>query len=320
MDELIGADEVEQHPPLICGLLRRGEIMNIIASPKARKSWLVLELATCLAHGAAWLSRFQCAKSSVLLIDNELRLPTLRQRAAAVRQAKGIVGNNGVKILSVRGKPFGLGDIGRYAKAAGADVVVLDALYRFFPNGFDENSNADMTKLYNQLDSIATDCDISIVVIHHASKGAQTMKSVTDVGSGAGAQSRAADAHLVLRAVKADGDQARENAATLDAVARSFAPTERLLLRWEYPRWRLADTSVSFSEVKSAMPLDVFVEKYFGDGWGPSMSIQATAKADGVSKRQFYNYLRRALTQRLIEEQRAGRSREYRKTPDGRAL
>ncbi len=39
------------HPPIIHGLLREGETMNIIAAPKMGKSWLAIGLATCIASG-----------------------------------------------------------------------------------------------------------------------------------------------------------------------------------------------------------------------------------------------------------------------------
>ena len=36
------------NPPLIHGLLREGETMNVIAAPKTGKSWLVLNLALAM--------------------------------------------------------------------------------------------------------------------------------------------------------------------------------------------------------------------------------------------------------------------------------
>ena len=63
----------------------------------------------------------------------------------------------------------------------------------------DENDNAAVAGLYNALDGIADSMGAGFCLIHHSSKGNQSDKAVTDVGSGAGAQSRAADTHLILR-------------------------------------------------------------------------------------------------------------------------
>ena len=69
------------------------------------------------------------------------------------------------------------------------------------------------------------------MLIHHTSKGNQSIKNVTDVGSGAGAQSRAADAHLILRRHK------DEDIVVLESVVRSFQPNPPVCLRWNYPLW-----------------------------------------------------------------------------------
>ncbi|EMI20655.1 primase-like protein [Rhodopirellula maiorica SM1] len=44
--------------PIIDGLLRVGETMNVIASPKLGKSWLVLDLAMAVATGRNWLDTY----------------------------------------------------------------------------------------------------------------------------------------------------------------------------------------------------------------------------------------------------------------------
>lgn len=78
------------------------------------------------------------------------------------------------------------------------DVIVIDALYKALPPDVDENSNGQITAIYNLLDGYAQTSKAAFVLVHHTSKGGQANKSVTDVGSGAGAQSRSPDAHLTL--------------------------------------------------------------------------------------------------------------------------
>ena len=94
-----------------------------------------------------------------------------------------------------------------------------------------ENDNAAETLVYNRIDEIAERTRGAVVLIHHASKGSQTDKRVTDVGAGARAQSRAADCHLVLREHEEPG------VVVLEAAVRSFAPVEPLALRWQFPLW-----------------------------------------------------------------------------------
>jgi hypothetical protein len=85
------------------------------------------------------------------------------------------------------------------------------------------------------LDAVASRLDCCFALIHHASKGNQANKSVVDIGAGAGAQSRAADTHLVLRPHKEDG------AVVLEAGLRSWPPVDPFALEWTFPTWNPSD-------------------------------------------------------------------------------
>ncbi|MEJ7591109.1 MAG: AAA family ATPase [Planctomycetaceae bacterium] len=113
-------------------------------------------------------------------------------------------------------------------------LVVLDAKYRFFADGMEENSNDDQTKFHNAVDWLARQLDCVIMLVHHSTKGNQTGKGVTDVGSGGGSQSRAVDCHLVIR------PHENEGLAVLDAAVRTFAPVESQTISWEFPLWSVA--------------------------------------------------------------------------------
>ena len=86
-----------------------------------------------------------------------------------------------------------------------------------------------MTRIYNQLDRMSAKTNAALVAIHHTSKGNQSGKSITDAGAGAGAQSRAADAHVVIR------EHECEDCYVLDAVVRSFPPPKSIVLQKQYP-------------------------------------------------------------------------------------
>jgi hypothetical protein len=238
--ELLGR-HAELRPPLIHGLLRSGEVMNLIAAPKMRKSWLVHACSLCVATGRPWLDKFQTEPGRVLLIDNELHPETLAYRLRTVAEGMGLAFEDYADALDVfplRGRLRDLDalrgffdgiEVGTYS------MIVVDAFYRVMPStpgGGGENDNAAMTTVYNTIDRHALRIGAAFVLIHHSSKGVQGGKAVTDVGAGAGAQSRAADVHAVIREHEEDG------AAVLDAVVRSFAPLPPLGLRWAFPTWQ----------------------------------------------------------------------------------
>jgi hypothetical protein len=245
---LSAAELVRQNPtlsaPVVSGILRRGEVGNVIAPPKFGKSWLAYGLGFSVIGGADWLGEFRCEGKRVLLIDNELHKKVLANRIPAVAAAMGL-GEDCIErlhVLSLRGELTDIFGIARRLETVEPrhyDLIILDALYRSLPAGVSENDNAAMASVFNLIDQIAGKLDCSWLNVHHASKGNQSDKAVTDVGAGAGAQSRAADAHVVLREHEEPGH------VVLDAAVRSFAPVEPLALKWSFPLWLPADEDPS---------------------------------------------------------------------------
>ena len=221
-------------PVIIDGILRSSEIMNLIAAPKTGKSWLTLHLALSIASGREWLGH-ACSKQKVLYIDNELHHETSMNRLKLVLNAAQIPFDevkDAFDFWHLRGKWKSVEEIGfRLAdfKAKGYGVIIVDAFYRALPLGTDENDNSAITNIYNMLDRFAQELGCAFILIHHTSKGNQSQKSVTDVGAGAGAQSRAADTHAIIR------EHNEEGYLVLDFAVRSFPKHEPIVLKKEFP-------------------------------------------------------------------------------------
>lgn len=227
-------------PVLIHGFLRIGETMNIIAPPKTGKSWLVTDLALSVATGTPWFG-YPCEQGKVLIIDNELHPETSANRIPKVIEARGFdvarVGRN-ICIENQRGQLKTIeaiaGKVVRY-REQGYRLVIVDAFYRAMPRGVDENDNGAIADVYNLVDKFAKEIGCAFVLIHHTSKGNQSQKSVTDVGAGAGSQSRAADTHMILRRHREPG------AVVLESVVRSFPSQPPICLKWNWPLWNRDD-------------------------------------------------------------------------------
>ncbi len=230
-------DNPHLHRPVVDGLLREGEVANIISTSKVGKSWLAYGLVLSVLTGRPWLDRFETTKGRVLLIDNELHLATLAHRIRVVAEAMGIPPSEYremVDVWALRGQLrdiHAIGDDVSRIFAGTYRLIIVDALYRMVPADASENDNAAMARLYSALDGYAGMTGAAWVCIHHATKGSQTDKRVTDVGAGAGAQSRAADAHIVLR------EHEDKAVMVLEAAVRSYPPVDPLPLRWSYPVW-----------------------------------------------------------------------------------
>jgi hypothetical protein len=215
--------------PIVDGLFRKGEVCNIIAAPKTGKSILALQLSLAVSNGDQFLG-MKTHKAAVMLVDNELHTETLSYRLN--RAAQETISNiENLVILSLRGHLCPLDQlrskIAEEANKHQAGVIILDALYRLLPADISENDNAGMTRLYNELDKLATETGASIIAIHHTSKGGQSGKEITDGGSGAGSISRAADCHIYIR------EHEVPDAVSIHAVTRSFKAPDPFVARRE---------------------------------------------------------------------------------------
>jgi hypothetical protein len=312
-------------PFLIDGLLREGETANIIAPPKVGKSWLAYGLAIAVATGRRWLDAFTTSTGDVLLIDNELHRETIAHRLPKVAEAMAVPWSEvaeKIGVLSLRGQPKDLRALkpqlvtlgrGRYK------LVIVDAFYRTLPDGTDENSNAEITSLYNLVDSIAAALRASFAFVHHASKGDQSAKAVTDVGSGAGSQSRATDTHIIIRPHQEAG------AVVLEAAVRSFPPVPATCLRWTFPVWTPAldlDPMLLRSarskrrgtgdEKPAKEPKEVWNAKRFAATFGrkelqPRSVVLDEARAARLSDRKANDLLRAALDREFLFEVKVNR-------------
>jgi len=300
--------------PVIEGLLRQGETMNIISATKIGKSWLATDLALAVATGRPWLG-MQTVRGDVLILDNELHGETSANRIPKVAKARGMDFDEVADHLFVhnlRGQLQTIDTLERYFRQfepGRFSMVILDAFYRFLPVRTDENDNGTMANLYNILDSFSDYMKSSFVLIHHTSKGNQSLKDVTDVGAGAGAQSRATDTHLVLRRHE------QNDVVVLEAAVRSWPPLPPRCLRWAWPIWMPADdlnpdslkkegSKKAAKTAETAKRLDYdtpgFVKRFIAEIPKSEDRIHEETEAEGLSGRRTSRFIRLAEQDGLI--------------------
>jgi len=296
---------IEEYPklrtPVIQGLLREGETMNIIAAPKTGKSWLINDMAMAVATGRKWLDTYETERGNVLILDNELHGETSANRLPKVARARRIDLSEVAETLFVenmRGRLIDIFTLEQYfsfLEPGQFKVIILDAFYRFMPADTDENDNGGMARIYNKIDQYASHLECAFVLVHHTSKGNQSGKSVTDVGAGAGSQSRATDSHLVLR------QHEEEDVIVLDAAVRSWPPIAPMCLAWEFPVWnpapyldpadlerpsrrRKKSTPTEQVEPKPDWTPELFVEHFLDEDPKTMDEIILQATAEGLSQ------------------------------------
>jgi hypothetical protein len=227
------------HAPIIESFGREGEIGNVISTSKAGKSWLVAYILLCALTGRYLFGRFKTWQGPCLLIDNELHKPTIVHRIHTVAAAMGISDSEwkpDLEVWSMRGCLRSFEDLSaevREFEHGEKRIIAWDAKYRFAKPGENENDNSP--EFYNIADQNGAATGALQLFVHHATKGSQSDKRVTDIGAGGGVQSRAADTHIVLREHEEPG------VVVLEAAVRSFAPVDPVALRWQFPLWVPAD-------------------------------------------------------------------------------
>ncbi len=247
--------------PVIHDLLRRSETMNIVAPPKSAKSWMGLNIAMNVIGGGVLFGKFPCERGKVLIVDNELHPETIAQRVKQVATAMNVPLDRAgrlIDFLSLRGQLtdlFALEAELKHVRRRAYNIIILDAFYKFYPiENFDENSNSMVSRLYTVLDSYADYLESGIILIHHSSKGNQGSKSVTDMGAGAGSQSRACDAHLVLQ------EHEQPGVYVISCANRSYSPIDPFCARFDWPVWKEVK-NMDASEIKGRADK----KKKFGD-------------------------------------------------------
>lgn len=325
------ADLMENHPalrpPLIDGLLREGEVMNIIAGPKCGKTHLAHYLAGAVSTGTPWLG-WETAQKRVLIADAELHLETIAYRFKNL-SANGLItpaSACNISVLPLRGTSMtisGLMDFLRRYPRGHFGLVVIDALYRFLPQGGEENSNSMMAQVYGEVDALAITAGSAVAIVHHTTKGLQAAKSITDIGAGGGAQSRAADTHLVIRPHE-DPEH-----FVVEATTRSFPEPEARVILWTKPGWRLVpggdptrlkqdrSTTRSASTATKTIKRSWSPMEFSRDIVGPNPCIEseilARASESGISKTEAKSLLKLATSEGavVIEPGPANKPRNY---------
>jgi hypothetical protein len=235
--------------PVIDGLLRTREVMNIISVSKIGKSWLLYYILLCIVTGRSIFDRFATTAGRVLLIDNELPPSLLPFRIKTVAEAMAIQPQEYLDkfdIWSLRHSPRSIFELGtEFAGVAPATymLIALDAKYKSLGPDAEENSNSDEARYFAEVGVLAEMTGSAWSLTHHSTKGNQSDKRIVDVGAGGSSQARAADTHLVLR------EHEDDDAVVLAGAVRSFAPFDPLGLRWDFPLWS-ADENLDVKQLK----------------------------------------------------------------------
>lgn len=233
-DEEMCARETPLPPPIIDGLLNRGEVSILAAKSKAGKSWLLLQAAKCVGAGVPFLG-FPSIHGTCVYLNTEIADAAWEERCRRQNEALGIVAPC-IAHASTRGEEITIRNVIPLLKEAIAakgieqvDLICIDPYYTLTA-GLDENAAGEVTAAMLGFQKMAEKLKAAIWIAHHFAKGDAAGKAQLDRGSGSGVFARSVDNFFTLTE---DGDK-----KIFEATRRNMKSPAPLELSWEYPIWR----------------------------------------------------------------------------------
>lgn len=189
---LTKADILKELPPVdetLVGLPRK-EIGVLIAAGATGKSFFVLNLllASCNLTKNHLIVKKDDKNLKILYVSLEDRLDDINRRMNSYKEAlhldeKGLNKNDldfeiicykGAKRLISKDIPQNENELwlnlNKKVQESRADLVIIDTMIKTY-EGYDENSNPDMSKVLSYFNEMAIDKNCSILLLHHTNKG-----------------------------------------------------------------------------------------------------------------------------------------------------
>lgn len=218
-------------PELVANLIHQGSKTVIGSGSKARKTWLLLDLAVSVASGTPFWN-LPTLQSPVLYINFELPRPFLAFRLQGICDAKHLPVPQFLDFQTLRGHAAPLyrllPGLLQKIKPGQYRLIILDPIYKGL-GARDENSAGDTAQLCNELESLAVSTNAAVVFAAHFSKGNQAAKDAIDRISGSGVFGRDPDSIITLTKHEIEG------AYTVDSILRNLPELPPFVVQWRFP-------------------------------------------------------------------------------------
>lgn len=203
----------------------------IVAPSKARKSFFLLQFSLSVAAGRPKFLVWDIpAPRRVLLVQLEITPPHFHGRLCRMMRGLDMTPDelgDRLHIMNGRGARITIVALARIietAKALGAEVIVIDPIYKLIAG--DENKAEDVKPLLEMFDRLATEAGAAVVYAHHTGKGLAGDRQIIDLAVGSGVLARDFDTQLSLVPHQTEG------LLVCSQIARSYPPRKPFTLNW----------------------------------------------------------------------------------------
>lgn len=232
------AKDLPEPPQIIRGVLAKGRKLVIGGPSKAKKSWVMINLAYAVANGKQWFG-FECDQGKVLYLNFELHERTIQQRFVVVGKAMG-VGDENIDAWNLRGKSADISKlVDRFIARVNRSktkysLIIVDPVYKCLGNR-DENKAGDMTDFLNHLERLSEETYAAIAIAAHFPKGNHMLKDAMDRIAGSGVFIRDPDAIIAMTPCDKDHDAHNPTRFEIDLGVREFPFVDGFRTEWVFP-------------------------------------------------------------------------------------
>lgn len=278
---------------LVESMLAKGNLCVLGGRPKSGKSWLMLQAAHAIDTGRTFLDK-PTQRGPVLFIDQEStrrraheRLHLLRWKPAETAFLFQVAYFDGDG-----GPGPGLAQLEKLAPDF--DLIVVDTLIATLSGRVNENDNAQMAAIVNNLARIAHNTDTAIVLVHHTGKG--TAEDPFDLLRGASAIRGGYDLGMLLERKQG------EREALLHVESRDFESYALTIRQAEDGAgWETLGDGLKLKEIRAGKKAAQAMSDH-----GDPVTVDELATLLGVTKqaahKQLLNLERDGFAGRVSEE------------------
>lgn len=302
--DLVAGDELYDRtfPPLKFvwdGLIALGHCVLLAGRPKSGKSWFLLQLAQAIDTGGKFVGR-STKPSKILYIALEDGQRRIHQRMH-IRSWRPRATTFVFRLLPLDGD--GIKQIRAAIESGGYEIVIVDTLRAAVSSSVDENSNAEMGGVLNELAQLAHETETTIVVTHHTTK-TQTEDPFDSV-RGAGAIRGAYDLGLLIQRKQ------KEREALLCVESRDIEAADMTISFEGATGWSYEGDASKIDHIRAGRKVVKALQQL-----GDRKTVEEIAESMGIARQSAGDQLRAAELQGLVTRESAPTEGKARKPKD----
>ena len=225
---------ITELPDVIQGILHKGDKASFGGATKARKTWLLLDIAVSVASGAPWFAGFATRKGKVLYVNFELRKESCRKRIRTICDERQITLEKGMlTVWNLRGRVRDWPRLQQQIRPDEYALIIIDPVYKLLllvgESMRDENRTGGVATVLDQIDALTERTGAAVAFGAHFAKGSAASKESIDRVSGSGVWARDPDTIVTFTALEDDDCYA------VEMTLRDHPPQKPFSVRWEYP-------------------------------------------------------------------------------------